>query len=475
MAKQDDLVENTPLGPVARRPKPTLTTGIDELVTGVNQLRKNFASEQTVNRPSMMTSILSGGGVKGALPLPGTQRTTGGMDDAGLSTSPTAAPAAGGGNDFSSLGPMDPNKFDFEYSTSDAAANAQRNFASNTPPPSGGYSPAGSRRMASDFADPRLVSPNVLAYQRAQQNSGPFNISDPTGSPVVTQRGRVEGSYGTLGGTPLTANYDRAGEAALVQQRRADTARLIEGGRGDRREANLRRRANARLSGDMGIVDFVVAAAGRKNAQAELTQLIGEKGKDRRAQLTADTSMRNTDVTQQGALQRSLISEQGDTQRAQAAQRATAALEQYKQGQSNFRTTLKEIASTDRKQMDINSKKFLAEFKSNDEFLQRSAEELGMTGPGLRNIIAQGIIPILNQERAESGQPPLDSSNIAALPPTDLVSAVAAAGQFDRRVASSQDWLGDPAVSPQEALDLATTNAYSVRLPRGKDKSGQTR
>ncbi|MHC5033650.1 MAG: hypothetical protein ACYTFZ_01260 [Planctomycetota bacterium] len=98
-----------------------------------------------------------------------------------------------------------------------------------------------------------------------------------------------------------------------------------------------------------------------------------------------------------------------------------------------------------------------------------------MTEAGLKNIIAQGVIPVLNQERAEEGQPLLDASNIANLPPTDLVSAVAAAGQFDRRVASSGDFFGDPAVSPQEALDLATTNAYSVRLPRGKDKAGSTR
>ncbi|MHC5033649.1 MAG: hypothetical protein ACYTFZ_01255, partial [Planctomycetota bacterium] len=151
---------------------------------------------------------------------------------------------------------------------------------------------------------------------------------------------------GSLGGTPLTANYDRAGEAARVQGRLNDSSRFVESQRGAQRENNLRRRANARLSGDMGIVDFAVAAGNRKNAQAELTQLIGEGGKDKRAQLTADTSRANVADQQAGALTRSLISEQGDTDRAQAAQRATASLEAYKQGQSNFRTTLKEMAST---------------------------------------------------------------------------------------------------------------------------------
>lgn len=345
------------------------------------------------------------------------------------------------------------------------------------------YSPHGKMMPGADYnsAD-RLVSPNVLAQQRAQDASTglPAGIRrNDYRQPGVLLSGNdftnvPQGSYG--GNTPLTANYDRAGEAALVQGRRDATRAFIEGGRGDRREANLRRRANARLSGNMGIVDFVTAAANRKNARDELTQLIEERGKDRRSLLDAETSMRNTDVAQEGQTQRTLISEAGDTSRAQAKAQADASLEAFKQSKTDIREFAKLNVKMGIEQFKAQSELLVKEIGGNRALIERVSEQQGKDESQLLKYVAD-LIPQMQQERdraneirAKKGKPLLPplTSDPNALPPDLLVNALASAPEFDRR--RNAPWYSpETAITGGEAMNETVRKGYFTGFRHDQD------
>jgi len=493
---------NTPVGPTpaprSRRPAPSFTTGINELVSGVTNLRKGFRAdvESRAGQPPIgaMESILSGRGLTGTVKQPTIPPEAQFRGESGSNVQTGAAPLTGSAR-FSSAGATNPeqpmnvagNKPTSAYLLSEEAARDavveaktnQRFGEDKYPTHPASTSPHGFMRRGGDQPfrfdpDPnrademnRLQSPEYLRYlkqQGAERLPEGVNFSAETGF-------TSGGGYGS-GKTPQSAQYDRAGEAELIRGRRADTAAFIEsrgGGAEGRRETNLRRKANARLSGNMGIVSFVTAAANRKNARDELTQLTTEKGRDRRAFLAADTSRANVRDQQSGALDRTLIGERGDTNRAVYKAEQTERLESFKQGKLDARNLFSEAAKTNRELLKQEFTALKEVAGSRRKLITRVAEQHDSNEADLISYIVDGVRPGINQQRAEQNKAPL-GTDPGLWNDGDLALALSSAGPFLARQASSRTFFGDPAIDAVDARREAGSNYFSSRRRNDNSK-----